>query len=306
VGARFVTEQRERRRLRGMLGRYVSEEVAQLIADRPDEFSQALQGERRAVTVLFADLRGFTTWVEAAEPGELVAQLNEYFKAVVDCVLAQGGTLQKFIGDAVLAVWGDTRTAGPVTDAARAVDAALAMHAAAVRLNAAWAGRTDRQPLRIGIGLHHGLAMVGNLGHPQRMEFTVLGDAVNVAARLESANRQLGTDILVSETIRDLLAGSHQFTPLGRTMLKGKREAVGLFAPFGSHPAPAPRWLDRAESAAADWAAGNFAAAAADYATLAAESTPLTEFFRLRGELARRFAAAPPAGWNGELHLDDK
>jgi len=224
----------------------------------------------------------------------------------VDCVLAQGGTLQKFIGDAVLAVWGDTRTAGPAADAARAVDAALAMHAAVDRLNAAWAGRTDRTPLRIGIGLHHGLAMVGNLGHPQRMEFTVLGDAVNVAARLESANRQLGTDILVSDTIRDLLATTHRFAPLGRTVFKGKREAVGLYAPLGALGLPPPEWIGRAEIAVTAWTAGDFTAAASDYAQLATEATPLAEFFGARAELAQRYAVSPPAGWNGDLYLDAK
>jgi adenylate cyclase len=306
LGVRFIAEQRERRRMRRVLARYVSEEVAQIIVNQPEEFSHALRGERRAVTVLFADLRGFTTWMETAPPEALVAQLNEYFRAVVDCVLAQGGTLQKFIGDAVLAVWGDTRTAGPAADAARAVEAALAMHAAVARLNASWTGRPDRTPLRIGIGLHHGGAMVGNLGHPQRMEFTVLGDAVNVAARLESANRQLGTDILVSDTIRELLATTHRFAPLGRTILKGKREAVGLFAPLGPLSLPAPDWLGRAEAAEAAWRTGDFAAAAAGYAALAAAPTALTEFFHTRRELAHRFAASPPAGWKGELPLDTK
>lgn len=239
LAAGFIAEQRERRRLRAVLGRYVSEEVAQIIADQPDDFSQALRGRRRPVTVLFADLRGFTTWAETAEPEVFVAQLNEYFRAVVDCVLAEGGTLQKFIGDAVLAVWGDTRTAGTATDAARALDAALAMQAAVTRLNLAWAGRPDRIPFAIGIGLHHGVAMVGNVGHPQRMEFTVLGDVVNTASRLESANRQLGTGLLVSDALRELTADTHRFVPLGRVVLKGKRESVALFTPAGPAAAPA-------------------------------------------------------------------
>jgi adenylate cyclase len=306
VGVRFIAEQRERRRIRGVLARYVSEEVAQVIADQPEAFSQALRGERRAVTVLFADLRGFTGWVETAQPEALVAQLNEYFKAVVDCVLAQGGTLQKFIGDAVLAVWGDTRTAGPATDTGRAVDAALAMQAAVARLNQAGIGREDRAPMHIGIGLHHGFAMVGNVGHPQRMEFTVLGDVVNVASRLESANRQLGTGILVSATVRDLLAPTHRFLPLGPTLLKGKREAVGLFTPLGLLTAPAPAWLPRAEAAQAQWFAGNFAAAADSCAELAAIAGPYADFFCERAAVARSYAQHPPAGWTGTYRLDTK
>lgn len=306
LSVRFIAEQRERRRLRTVLGRYVSEEVARVIIHQPDEFTQALRGERRVVTVLFADLRGFTSWVETAPPDVLVAQLNEYFKAIVDCVLAHGGTLQKFIGDAVLAVWGDTRTAGPAEDAARAVDAALAIQAAIARLNAGWQGRPDRMTVRAGLGLHHGHAMVGNLGHPQRMEFTVLGDAVNVAARLESANRQLGTDILVSGAIRDLLTGTHRFAPLGRVVLKGKREAVELFTPVGPVREPVPAWLTQAETAHLAWIEGDFAGAAAAYAGLAAHPGPLAEFFHRRADLARHFHQQPPADWHGELTLESK
>ena len=306
VGVRFIMEQRERRRLRGVLGRYVSEEVAMIIADQPEEFSQSLRGTRRPVTVLFADLRGFTSWVEKAEPEAFVAQLNEYFGAAVDCVLAQGGTLQKYIGDALLAVWGDTRTAGAEVDTARAVDAALAMQAAVAQLNAAWAGRPDRTPMAIGIGLHHGVAMVGNVGHRQRMEFTVLGDVVNVAARLESANRQLGTTVLVSAAIQELTCRSHRSAPLGRFGLKGRREAVDLFVPLGPRAEPEPDWLGHAEAALAKWTTGDFSAAAAAYGELARLPTPLAEFFQTQAARALEHAALPPPEWKGEHRFDSK
>ncbi len=306
VGARFMAEQRERRRLRSMLGRYVSEEVAQVIVNQPDEFSHALRGERRAVTVLFADLRSFTAWVETAAPEIVVAQLNEYFKTVVDCVLAHGGTLQKFIGDAVLAVWGDTRTAGPAEDARRAVESALAIRSAVGRLNHSWAGRPDRVPFHPGIGLHHGPAMVGSIGHPQRMEFTVLGDAVNVAARLESANRQLGTDILASDSIRELLADRHRFLALGPTRLKGRRQPVGLHLPLGPRVDPEPGWLAAAEAAQQAWTRGDFSRAAAQWTELAGQPTPLAAFFQTRLELTRSLAAHPPGDWRGEISLDSK
>jgi adenylate cyclase len=306
VSVRVVAEQRERHRLRSVLDRYVSEEVARLIVDQPDDFSQSLRGRRREITVLFADLRGFTTWVETAEPEVFVAQLNEYFQAVVDCILAQGGTLQKFIGDAVLAVWGDTRTAGPAVDAARALDAALAMQAAVARLNAAWAGRPDRSAMSIGIGLHHGVAMVGNVGHPRRMEFTVLGDVVNVAARLESANRQLDTGILISDTLRDLAAGSHRCVPLGRVILKGRSEAVDLFTPLGPLASPAPAWLPEAEAARQALAAGNFSAAAAGYEKLPEVSGSLAAGFRNLAAYSRQLATHPPARWPGIRRFDEK
>jgi adenylate cyclase len=206
----------------------------------------------------------------------------------------------------VLAVWGDTRSAGPAEDTARAVNAALAMEAAVARLNAQWAGRPDRTPMQIGVGLHHGVAMVGNVGHAQRMEFTVLGDVVNVAARLESANRQLGTTLLVSETIRDLLAASHRCIPLGRFGLKGRREAVGLFTPLGARQEIAPDWVAANAAALADWNAGQFSAAASAYTTLARLPIPLVGFFREQAERARHFAAHPPTDWQGAYRFDSK
>ncbi|MCF7687002.1 MAG: adenylate/guanylate cyclase domain-containing protein [Cephaloticoccus sp.] len=306
LGVRFITEQRERRRIRAVLGRYVSEEVAGIIADQPDKFSHALSGERREVTVLFADVGGFTSWVESAEPEALVAQLNEYFHAIVDCVLAEGGTLQKFIGDAVLAVWGDTRTNGPTQDAAGAVTAAIKMQEAVARLNQQWTNQSDRRPINIGIGLHHGVAMVGNVGHPQRMEFTVLGDVVNVAARLETANRQLGTGILVSETIRDLLASTQRFLPLGPTVFKGKSEAVSVYVPLGAVQTGAPPWLAEAETAHQAWLAGDFFAAAQAYDQLAVPPSPHQGFFQQRANTARHFSQTPPENWQGIHRLENK
>ncbi len=306
VGVRFITEQRERKRLRSVLGRYVSEEVAAIIADQPENFSQSQRGGRREVTVLFADLAGFTTWVETAEPEALVAQLNEYFHAVVDCVLEQGGTLQKFIGDAVLAVWGDTSTKGVKNDASHAVAAALAMQAAVDRLNKDWANRPDRQQMRVGIGLHHGVAMVGNVGHPQRMEFTVLGDVVNVAARLESANRQLHTGILLSETIRQLLADNYRFLPIGPSIFKGKREAVAVFVPIGTLHDSIPVWWSQAESAHANWIKGDFSAAASAYEELAAIPTPHLGYFQYRAGIAKHFAINPPPNWDGVYRFENK
>lgn len=306
LSVRFIGEQRERLRLRRVLGRYVSEEVAAVIADQPESFTHAQRGERREVAVLFADLQGFTSWVEAAEPEALVAQLNEYFHAVVDCVLAHGGTLQKFIGDAVLAVWGDTRTRGPAEDAAAAVNAALDMRASVKRLNADWAGRPDRHPMRIGIGLHTGLAMVGNVGHPRRMEFTVLGDAVNVAARLESANRQLGTTLLASESICRQVNAHIRCLSIGPAVFKGKREATSVFVPDGPADTPAPPWWAQAEAAQLAWQHGGFATAAILYTQLAALASAHAAFFHYRATTAQRFCSAPPSNWDGTWHFADK
>ncbi len=285
IGAQLVSEQRERRRLRSMLGRYVSEEVAQLIADRPDNFAQSLRGERRAVTVLFADLRGFTSWVEDADPEAFVGQLNTYFTAMVDCVLAHGGTLQKYIGDAILAVWGDTRTEGPTEDSARAVAAALAMQAALQGLNTQWATEPGRAQLRIAIGVHHGTVMVGNVGHPRRMEFTVMGDAVNTASRLETANRPLDTEVLVSAQIATLLEGRVRFLPVGPATLKGKRTPLDLFIPLHPVAAEASTWWADAARAQQAWSERDTPTANAIWSRLAAQDVPLRAYFHRRSQL---------------------
>jgi len=243
LGLRYIGEQRERRRVRRLLSSYVSEEVARVIVRQPEAFESALRGDRRPVTVLFADIRNFTSLAEHAAPGAFIAQLNEYLHPVVDCVLVAEGTLQKFIGDAILAVWGDTHTAGEKGDAVRAVSAALAIEQTIVRLNAGWANQPDRPPLRIGVGLHQGPAMVGNIGHPRRMEFAVLGDTVNLASRLEGANRFFGTTVLVGDTVHALAADEFHFIPVARVVVKGRSQPVEVFAPFSPRSEVAPAWF---------------------------------------------------------------
>ncbi len=129
---------------------------------------------------------------------------------MVGIVLKENGTLQKFIGDAIMAAWGDTFSESAQTDAHRAVSAALQMRAALVKLNDGWQGNADRKKLVIGIGVNHGEVIVGNIGMAARMEFTVLGDGVNLASRLESATKQFHSDILVGETV-EALTREHLF-----------------------------------------------------------------------------------------------
>lgn len=306
LGLRYVGEQRERRRVRRLLASYVSEEVARVIVRQPEAFEAALRGDRRPVTVLFADIRNFTSLAEHAAPGAFIAQLNEYLRPVVDCVLATEGTLQKFIGDAVLAVWGDTHTTGEAGDAIRAVSAALAIEQAVGRLNAEWAGRADRPPLGIGVGLHQGPAMVGNIGHPRRMEFAVLGDTVNLASRLEGANRFFGTTILVGDTVRALTAEEFHFAPVARIVVKGRSQPVAVFTPISSRRAPAPDWLGSYGAAVALLEQGQFAAAAAQFAALPSDDARFGPLFVQQTAFARRLAAAPPPDWDGTRRFDQK
>lgn len=241
----FIQEQYQRRRLRGVLDRYVSPNVASVIIQQDREsFAAAMKGEKRPICVLFSDIRSFTSWSENTDPTDLVDQLNEYFGGTVEAILKQEGTLQKYIGDALMAVWGDTHTHGPEEDARRSLRAALHMFDALDEMNKKWQANPQRTPLKIGVGLNQGEAVVGNLGHPQRMEFTVLGDAVNFAARLESATKQFDQSILISDSIRDLAGDEFVFRQIDKLQVKGKKKPVEVYTVLSEKSqAQAPDWL---------------------------------------------------------------
>ncbi|MGO8765366.1 MAG: CHASE2 domain-containing protein [Limisphaerales bacterium] len=239
----FALEQIERLRTRNLLERYVSKNVAKTILEDQRSFLESLSGRKQAVTVLFSDIRGFTSMTETADADKLVAQLNEYFLEMVGIVLKENGTLQKFIGDAIMSAWGDTHSEGLAEDARRAVNAALQMRAALMKLNERWAAQPDRKNLKIGIGVNHGEIIVGNIGHPQRMEFTVLGDGVNLASRLESATKQFHTDILIGEETEKLTREFFVYRNVGAIAFKGKTRPVETYVVLSDRTVPAPGWL---------------------------------------------------------------
>ena len=239
----YTLEQLDKRRYRNVLDRYVSKNVAKTILEDRRSFVQALKGRKQPVTVLFSDIRGFTTMTESSDADKLVAQLNEYFRDMVGSVLDNSGTLQKFIGDAIMAVWGDTHSKGKAQDAHGAVVTALQMRVALAKLNSDWKENSDRAKLSIGIGVNHGEVIVGNIGHPQRMEFTVLGDGVNLAARLESATKQFHTDILIGEEVEKLTREHFIFRQVGAVAFKGKTRPVETFTLVSDRSVSAPGWL---------------------------------------------------------------
>jgi adenylate cyclase len=306
IGVRYTAEQRERRRFRSLLSSYVSEQVAEVIARQPENLSAAMRGDRRPVTVLFSDLRGFTRISEQMPPETLVAQLNEYLHAMVDCVLAEGGTVQKFIGDAVLAVWGDTHTEGEASDASRAVAAALAMETALARLNSGWAARPDRVQLQMGIGLHQGVVTVGNMGHPKRMEFGILGDAVNVASRLEGATKHLGIGLLAGAPVARLAAGRHAFARIGRLQVSGREGALEIFTPLDAADQARASWLASYETALSALAAGDAASATKLLRELASPTQRMRALVDFQLRRAELLAAMAPASWDDLLRLTEK
>jgi adenylate cyclase len=191
---------------------------------------------------LFSDIRGYSIVSAQTDPQALVSQLNEYLTAMVECVFRFGGTLDKFIGDAVMAVWGNTRSEGVRNDAANAVRAALAMRTELERLNAEWTKRGLPQ-LRIGVAINHGEVVVGNIGSPQRMEFTVIGDAVNVTWKLQELTKNLGADLIVGENVYALVIEEFELRPLGKITVGGLTEPLEIFELCGAIELPTPRGL---------------------------------------------------------------
>ena len=217
---------RDRERLRGTLGRYVSGEVAERILEERDDLS--LPGELRRVTVLFIDVRGFTTVSESLSPQEVVALLNDYFSVVVDAVQRRGGTVNKFIGDAALCLWGAPREA--TEPELSAVRAALEIQVSSQALSELRAQR-GLLAVGLGVGINAGMVVAGNLGASERMEYTVIGDAVNLAQRLEG-QAQAG-EVLVSEEVWRAVEASVTGEPREPVKLKGKSQPVALWRVLG-------------------------------------------------------------------------
>jgi adenylate cyclase len=221
----YVRERREKDFVRSVLDVYVSPTVIdEIVAGGVD---LALGGRRRPLTILFADVRGFTGLSERIAPEALVSLLSEYFAAATRIILAHGGTLDKFIGDAVMAFWG-----APSPHDDHAVKVALEMQAAARAIDAA-ARRRLGEHFRIGIGINSGDAVVGQIGAPERMSYTAVGDPVNVAARVEAMTREHEADILITQFTYELVKFEVQAAPLGCLPVKGRTDPVALYRVLG-------------------------------------------------------------------------
>jgi adenylate cyclase len=224
---RSETEQ-QRAQLMELFSRYVDPQVAHTIWLRRDEVS--LEGDEHIATVLFSDIRNFTG-MTAGKPSKVVlGWLNEYFTAMDEVIRANGGFLNKFIGDGLLVVYGVPLAQGEITDAGNAVRTALAMLERVKTLNAARGPGSPFPDLHIGVGIHTGTLTSGSVGSLSRLEYSVIGETVNLASRLESLNKEFGTEIIVSEAtyqrVKDVMNG---FYPLGATPVRGFGEQITIY-----------------------------------------------------------------------------
>ncbi|MFH1705250.1 MAG: adenylate/guanylate cyclase domain-containing protein [Patescibacteria group bacterium] len=222
---RRVAFDRDRSRLKTAFSRYVSSEVVQRILKDPSALR--LGGEKRTMTVLFSDIRGFTSISEKMPPEDLVEIMNAYLTRMTEIVFANGGTLDKYIGDAVMAFW--NAPLDQPDHAERAVKTALEMQEALKDLNAQGAFPAG-VGLKIGIGVNTGEMVVGNMGSEMRFDYTVLGDNVNLASRIESLTKEYAAGILISEATKDAIGASFRTKFIDTVKVRGKNESVKLYA----------------------------------------------------------------------------
>jgi len=219
----FVAE-KERRHLKSVFSKYVSREVVGEILKNKEKIR--LGGEEREITVLFSDIRGFTSLSEKTPPVKLVKILNRYFTAMTEEIQKRRGVVDKYIGDAIMAFWGAPLDEPGQADLA--IEAALGMLKRLERLNEEL--KKEGEPeIKIGIGLYFGPAMVGNIGSEERLNYTAMGDTVNVASRLEGLNKEYGTRLIVGASVKDKAQTSRDYLFLGEVLVKGRAEPVKIY-----------------------------------------------------------------------------
>ncbi len=229
----YFVESRTKRQLTGLFGQYVPPELVEEMSRDPENYSMA--GRKADLTVMFSDVRGFTTISEGLEPDQLSALMNEYLGAMTTVIRDNRGTLDKYIGDLIMAFWG-----APVDDVEHArhgVLSAMQMQTALLELNKVFLAKGWPE-LKIGVGVNTGPMIVGDMGSDVRQAYTVMGDAVNLGSRLESITKQYGVGIIVGEVTREILKKEFVFRELDRVKVKGKDEPVAIYEPVGLEGEP--------------------------------------------------------------------
>jgi adenylate cyclase len=252
IFAHYWIESREKRWLRQAFGQYVSDSLVEAIISSPE--SLQLGGEEVEATVLFADLVGFSSMAENTAPKELIRLLNEYFSAMTEIILAHQGTVDKFIGDAIMAFWGAPL---PLADhAVLACETALEMQAAMGPLQDGWEAQGFPR-ISTRIGLHTGPVVAGNVGSKKRFNYTVMGDNVNLAARLERANKFYGTEIMLSEATYRRLGNTFLLRELDLVQVRGRAQPVTIYELISLMPPTGPpAWLGLFEAGRAAFMQG--------------------------------------------------
>ncbi|HSR36769.1 MAG TPA: adenylate/guanylate cyclase domain-containing protein, partial [Desulfurivibrionaceae bacterium] len=298
----YFYEGREKRFISKAFGHYVSPQVVAQISQNPEKLS--LKGEQKVLTVLFSDIRGFTSISEKMGPEELGQFMNEYLTAMSNIVMARKGTVDKYIGDAIMAIWG-----APLADeehAANCVRAAFGMMAKLNELRPQWETR-GLPDIHIGIGINSGLMSVGNFGSEQRFDYTVMGDNVNLASRLEGSNKSYGTSIIISEYTREMLGAGFFCRFVDMVRVKGKDLPVKIYEPIceGEPEPQRKKAIEEFEQAMVYYRIQRFDDAEKILAALqAAEPAKIYALYLER--IAHFRENPPPADWDGAFTFTTK
>lgn len=236
----FFSEAKTKHYITGLFGQYIPKELVEEMSKNPETFSSSMEGENREMTVLFSDVRGFTTISEGLHPKELTKLMNEYMTPMTYVIQKHRGTIDKYIGDAIMAFWG-----APLNDPAHArnaILAALEMQSTLDKLRPQFIQRGWPE-IRIGVGLNSGTMHVGDMGSQFRRAYTVMGDAVNLGSRLEGITKQYGVGIIAGETTRNSVTDI-VFRELDRVRVKGKDQPVAIYEPIGPENEVSPAMLE--------------------------------------------------------------
>jgi adenylate cyclase len=299
----YFVETRSKRQFTELFGQYVPPELVDEMARDPAKYS--MEGKNEVLTVLFTDIRGFTSFAEGLEPKALAAFLNEFLTAMSLVIRTHRGTLDKYMGDAIMAFWG-----APVADpehARNALEAALAMQAELARLNPTFRARGWNE-IRVGIGLNTGPMSVGDMGSRLRKAYTVMGDAVNLASRLEGLTKAYGVGVIVGQSTREAVPG-FVFRELDRVRVKGKDAPVAIFEPIGRETTLPSERLEELKlwgQALKQYRAGNWDQAELILFNLQRlyPGAPLYSLYAER--VARYRRESPGAGWDGVTAFETK
>lgn len=300
---RFLMEERERVRIRQAFESYVAPAIVQDMLKHPERLR--LGGERREITILFSDIRGFTTVSEELAPEALVRLLHDFLNPMSNIIINQGGTIDKYMGDAIMALFGaPLEQPGHARQACRA---ALEMVDTLERLNREWEAQ-GRPPLAVGVGINTGVAAVGNMGSDRLFDYTAVGDNVNLASRLEGLNKYYGTSILLSQSTTEALDDNLIIREVDKVRVKGKAQASGIFEVMGEgEPAPElARFLDHYHQGLARYRQRHWIEAITSFQA-ALETRPKDGPSKRYLKLAQNYLEAPPGPeWEAVTRMDEK
>jgi adenylate cyclase len=306
---RYWEIRKERNFIRKAFATYLAPTVVNQLLNRPDQLR--LGGEVVEASVLFLDVAGFTTLSEQTQPEWLIQVLNRYLGTFSEIVFRRGGMVDKFIGDAVMALWGSTRfkpsDEGCRQDAINAVTASLAMREALEELNKSWRERGIAE-LKIGMGVHQGDVVVGNIGSEspyEKMDLTVIGDAVNLASRLEGVTKEYGVDLIISDAVQRHVQGAFHCRRADLVAVKGKAVPVEVFAVVGPATAPMPAGLETFEIGVRLYREGRFEEALAAF-KVAAEQGLDDKLTQVYQERCLQLILHPPERWDGVFVMTKK